>query len=1082
MCGFCGTALAAPLAAQEVRKTVSIVFSDLAGSTSLGEKLDPEALREVLGRYFDVMKAVLEEHGGTVEKYIGDAIMAVFGLPTVHEDDALRAVRAADGMKRALATLNDELDRVWGVRIINRTGVNTGEVVAGDAATMQRLVTGDAVNVAARLEQAAPPLEVLLGEPTYRLVRDVVEVEAVPPLELKGKAKRVPAYRLISVESIDAGARQRLAPIVGRERELSFLQSEFRRAVDERVCRFAVVLGEAGVGKSRLAEEMCAFVAEEASVFRGRCLPYGKGNTFWPILELVQRAASIARDDPPELARTKLFALLPEAEDALERVASAIGLSDVDFSIDEVFWGIRKLLEGLARERPLLVVLDDIHWAATTFLDLIEHLNQRLKDGPIVLLCLARPDLDDIRPEWTSGPVLRMELEPLSDEESALIVRNLLGEAGLADDVQGRIIRAAEGNPLFVEQMLSMLIDNDQLRQENGTWAAAGDLSELSVPPTIQALIGARLDLLTREERAVIEPASVIGFQFPHAALEELVPDAIRGSVHLHLASLSRKQLIRVDAAAPTESGGIYRFHHILIRDAAYQTLLKRTRATLHERFVGWAERVNRDRDRETEWEEILGFHLEQAHQYLAELGPLDAHGSELGVRASERLSSAGRKAFARNDMAAAANLLRRAVQLLPEHDPQRLRLLPPLGEALIGIGELAWAELFLDEAAAAAAENADEQLHAEATLVRLLLQRYTQELDRWTTTVLAEASRAIEIFEPTGDHRRLANAWRFLMNAHAVAYRFGELSAAAERAAEHARLAGDTRLQTGAAMGIARAAFSGPTPVPQAIARCEELLARASGDKSLEGVVLCLLAPLRAMQGEFDTARDLYARGRATLDDIGGKLTAAFTTFNLATVEMLAGEPSAAEQALRREYEALERIGEKYLRPTIAAELAAALAEQGRYREAEEFSRAAEELAADDDVISQALWRSTRARILAHGGDFEAAISLAQEAADLLATTEGLVRCADALMTLGEVLQQSGQRDAAANMVSEALGLYDRKGHEVAARAARTALAEIQTVASSLEDADVAVDEVEKVRPDQARKAVDHDSAAREL
>lgn len=299
LCGFCGSPLAPQLPAQEVRKTVTIVFSDLKGSTAMGEKLDSEAVREVMSRYFDEMKAALERHGGTVEKYIGDAIMAVFGLPRVHEDDALRAVRAAAEMRDHLAALNDELEERWGVTVGNRTGVNTGEVVAGDPTTGQRLVTGDTVNTAARLEQAAPTSQVLLGDTTYRLVRHAVEVEEVEPLELKGKAERVPAYRLVEVREAETIDRRRDSPLVGRERELDLLSGELAAATRDRSCRMVTIVAQAGVGKSRLIEEFGrSATASDARLLRGRCLPYGRGITFWPLVEIVRGAAAIADEDP----------------------------------------------------------------------------------------------------------------------------------------------------------------------------------------------------------------------------------------------------------------------------------------------------------------------------------------------------------------------------------------------------------------------------------------------------------------------------------------------------------------------------------------------------------------------------------------------------------------------------------------------------------------------------------------------------------------------------------------------------------------------------------------------------------------
>ena len=326
LCGFCGTPLAAAVPAQEIRKTVTIVFSDLKGSTDLGEKLDSESLRELMTRYFDTMRAELERHGGTIEKYIGDAIMAVFGLPTVHEDDALRAVRAAAGMQRALAELNDELDRIWGVRLANRTGVNTGEVVAGDPAGGQRLVTGDPVNTAARLEQAAPTNEIIIGDLTYRLVRHAVEVEPLEPLELKGKADRVAAYRLLAVRDLGSAGPLDPTPMVGRRLEMGRLREAFGAAAEGRVLRTVTVIGDAGVGKSRLIREFLASIQEDAYIVHGRCLAYGQGITFWPLVEIVRQAADIDEDDPPDRARAKLLGLLGDAQPA-DPVAPAIGLA-----------------------------------------------------------------------------------------------------------------------------------------------------------------------------------------------------------------------------------------------------------------------------------------------------------------------------------------------------------------------------------------------------------------------------------------------------------------------------------------------------------------------------------------------------------------------------------------------------------------------------------------------------------------------------------------------------------------------------------------------------------------------------------
>jgi predicted ATPase/class 3 adenylate cyclase len=1046
LCGFCGAQLTASLTPQEVRKTVTIVFSDLKGSTDLGEALDSEALREVMSRYFEVMRDALEQHGGTVEKYIGDAVMAVFGLPRVREDDALRAVRAAAAMQAALAELNDELERRWGVRLTNRTGVNTGEVVAGDPTLGQRLVTGDAVNVAARLEQAAPAHEILIGEPTYRLVRDAVEIEPVEPLELKGKAERVPAYRLLAVSGTDGVARRHDRPLVGRERELALLQAELDLVKASQACRLVTLIATAGVGKSRLIEEFAGRAGPETLFLRGRCLPYGRGITFWPLVEAVWEAAAIRDDDSPAEAIEKLRELAQGAnEGVVERVSAAVGLSDAEFPLLELFWGVRKLLEALARERPVVLVVEDVHWAETTLLDLVDHVLGAAEDVPLLVLCAARPEVMERR-DARQGALI--ELVPLSDAESALVIENLLGEAGLPAAAQRRVVESAEGNPLYVEQMLAMLIDDGLLRRVDGHWECESDLSSLAVPPTIHALLGARLDLLTPEERAVIEPAAVIGVVFQHQALESLVEEAMRPELDAALSALADKQLIRPDSAAGGERR--FRFEHILIRDAAYQGLLKRSRATLHERFVDWAERVNRERERETEYEEILGYHLEQAHRFLSELAPLDAHGHELGGRGALYLASAGRRAFGRTDMSAASNLLRRAATLLPESDRARLELLPALGEALMETGEFAWAELFLDEAVAGAAELQDERLKADAVLTRLLVHHHTaDDLGDWRAEVQREAERAIPILEALGAHAELAKAWQLLGFVHGSVCRYGEAAAAVQRAAEHARLAGDTRQEARNTSAYILAALNGPTPVDEVVERCEGLLNQGLANRQAEALVLRSLAHVCAMRGDFARGRELYTRARELLEDLGLAVFAASISIQSSSVEMLASDPAAAERELQRDTETLTTLGEKYFLPVLTGLLAQSVYAQGRSGEAAEISRIAEELAAEDDVEAQAVWRVVRARVLAEAGEHEDAERLAREAVELLRRTEATVKLADTLLDLAEVLISAGQIRAGRVALEEGSRLHQAKGNVVAHSRAQALLDELPFASS---------------------------------
>jgi class 3 adenylate cyclase/tetratricopeptide (TPR) repeat protein len=1014
------------------------VFSDLQGSTKLGEALDPESVRAVMTRYFDAMTAPLRRHGGTIEKFIGDAIMAVFGLPLIHEDDALRAVRAARETQAALAVLNDELERDFGVRLTSRTGVNTGEVVTGDAATAQRLVTGDTVNTAARLEQAAGPNEVLIGELTWRLVRDAVTIEAIEPLELKGKQERVAAYRLLDVAvDVDGAVRDGRQPLVGRADELAFLLAHFRRAVDERTPTMATVIGDAGVGKSRLIRDAVASIADEATVVSGRCLSYGDGTTFWPAIEAVRDAAGISPEDGPDAGREKLVALVVD-EAVVERLASILGLSEDPFSIDELFWAVRRWLETMAdRNGPICWVVDDIHWAEPTFLTLLQHVVESAVGHPIFIVCSARHELLDRARDWGQDGD-RITLAPLADADAGEVVANLLGRSGIPASVTDRVVTAAEGNPLFVEQLTSMLVDSGKLRPVDGGWEVAGDLSAIDVPPTIHALLAARLGLLRREERAVVEPASVVGLEFSEAAVVALVTETLIPEVPAHLGEIERKGLIEGGRTTALDEDG-FRFHHILIRDAAYQSLLKRDRSQLHERFVEWVDGVNQANERGAEFEEILGYHLEQAYRYLVDLGPLDDHGRALGSRASERLGSAGRRALARGDMSAAASLLRRASALL-EDGAELAALLVDLGEALTELGSFDEADEALVAAAAAASKAGDDRLGAKAELARLATTLYLGAAD-WGTRVDEVVPRSLRVFEEAGDHDGLALAWRLRVGRHGIAAEFAESARAAEQVVHLARLAGNRRYETRGASGYAQAALFGPTPVSEAIARCSDLLEQVDSDRRTGAFIRGVLAELTAMDNRIDEGRALLAASVSQLAELGSNVLASSSSSESARIEILAGNLSGAEELLWKDHHALTAMGERYLLPSVDGLLSRVLYTLDRFDEAEELAVAVRDMAIEDDIDAQALWRSVRAMLLARHGEVEEAITLSLEAIDMRRRSDAIVFLADALSDFAEVLRFSGREDEVRAVRTEALNLYARKGDVVSAGRLRALL-----------------------------------------
>jgi predicted ATPase/class 3 adenylate cyclase len=1062
LCGYCGTplgtqppvapgtdspgpgpgaglpaaaAVAPPVAlpAREVRKLVTLVFSDLKDSTALTASIDAEAMNEIKARYFSTMAAEIERHGGKVEKNIGDAIMAVFGLIRAREDDALLAVRAAAGMQQALAELNDELGRVYGVTLTNRTGVNTGEIVANtDPNATQNLATGDAVNVAARLEQNAPANEILMGEMTHALVRDNVEVERLE-LQLKGKAELVTAYRLVAVRTAPATARAADAPFIGRQFEMDILMGAFAEIAGTPVPRLVTVIGDAGVGKTRLVADFLRQVADRATILRGRCLAWGDGITFWPLLEVVRQAAGIGEDDSTEAAHQKVAALIPstdpERDAIVDRVTSAIGLAGGSFPVAELFWGARKLLEAQAATRPLVVVVDDIHWAEETFLDFLGHVVESARAASILLVCTARSELLDENLQWTEQPKFeRIDLKPLGASDVEAMIDALLGKAAVSDAVRAKVVAAAEGNPLYVEQMISHLRER----------AGGSDDDEVVVPPTIHALLAARLDALSREERAIVDPASVIGLVFPEPAIEELVPDAIRPTVTAYLSGLERKQFVH---ALDGGDDPAFRFHHILVRDAAYQSLLKRARATLHERFVTWAERVNRERDRETEFEEILGYHLEQAVRYRSELGPLDSTGREIADRAATKLAGAGRRAFSRGDTPAACNLLRRAAALLPADQPSRIELLTELADALMEEGAFDEAAASLDEARDGAARIGDERLAARATLGRRTLDLHVSA--GGLGEVLVDAGSAIRTFEAAGDEAGLARAWRLMMLVHGTTGAYDEAASAAKLVVDHARAAGDARLATRGAIGYAVSALHGPTPASEALRRSEQLVVDVAGDRKAEAVISGVLAQLHAMRGDFERGRELYGRARSMLHDLGPSVTAASTSTESSRVEILAGDVAAAERELRRDYAALTELGEQYYLSTVAALLAGVLEARDELAEAEALSRSAEALADDGDVFSQVAWRGARARVLARTDRLDEAERLARQAVAMAAGTVDITLHADALADLATVLATIGRRDDADELWGQALALYERKEDLVSAERIRARLAD---------------------------------------
>ena len=1032
-CGYCGAELRPSSPARETRKTVTILFTDVTGSTTLGEQVDPESLRDIMGRYFASMREVIERHGGTVEKYIGDAVMAVFGVPLVHDEDALRAVRAAAEMREALERLNVGLLAERGVTLEARSGVNTGSVVVGSGGPGEAIVVGDAVNVAARLQTAAAPGEIVIGGATHALVRDAVDVGPPESLELKGKADPVLAFRLHKVAPGAEGHRRRLdAPMVGRERELDALQQAFERTVSATSCQLFTILGSAGVGKSRLVAEFLGSIRDRASVVRGRCLPYGEGITYWAVAEIIREATGIRDGDTAETALERIdsfVAGLPEATAIARGLTGLIGL-EASAAREELVWAFRRGLEHVAEARPLVVLIDDIHWAEPTMLDLIESIADLARDSPILFICPARPEFLDDRPTWGGGKInaTTILLEPLTEGSALALIDELVPGGALPLAVRARIADAAEGNPLYVEEFLSTLIDDGALAADGDAWIASRDLESIAVPPTIQALLAARLDRLAPEERAVAERASVVGRVFDQPSVVALSPAEVRSEVPRNLIGLVRKELIRPDRSGLAQ-GDAFRFRHMLIRDAAYERLPKSERAELHELFAGWLDQVAGDR--QSEVEEMVGHHLEQAYRYRKELAPVDERGRDLASRAAQRLISAGGRALERSDVEATVNLYGRAAGLLDPADPTRLAILPDLARVLDANGRFDDAKALFTEALEQSDAAGDQRALARTRVMRYLV--LNSDLSSDDLRQVADDCDAI--FEALDDDRGLAMAWRLRGEASWKDGKVAGDEAALARALEHARRAGSHWEETEIVLGMSIDLYWGPTPVPDAIRWCNDVRARAPDDRALEMGIAHALAHMHARLGDFELARSLAARCLEIANESGQRSEAATLTEVAADVETLAGDPAAAARILAEGCDWWLAMGKTQF--VLEALRARAEIASGQSVDLERLAGMAERTSPH----VRGLLEAAMAGGSLTAGRLAEAERHARSAVDYFATTDFITFHAESALILGDVLRAAGRRAEADTAYRAALDLFTQKGSVVGERIAAARL-----------------------------------------
>jgi tetratricopeptide (TPR) repeat protein len=898
------------------------------------------------------------------------------------------------------------------VRLECRLGVATAEALVGGPGGPLRFA-GDAEVQAIALAEAADAEQIFISRPTQELAAAAIEAERAGPdrfvLRSAHEAMRPLALRLD-------------VPLVGRNKEMRQLEAAWAQATQEQMTIFVTVIGDAGLGKTRLVHEFARRLGHEVNVLTGRCLSYGEGITFWPLREMVRQAGA----DPDSPDRIKdLLDGESDAAQVADRLSRALGLGNQGRSdAAEIFWAARRLLETIARSRPLLVIFEDLHWAEPTFLDLVESLAVKPGRSPLVLVCIARPELVEQRPAWAAGTevAVSIELMPLADASSAALLESLAGDQRISRSTQARVLETAAGNPLYLEQLAVSL-------SEQGESQARPVL-----PPTIEALLTARLQRLGPGASSVLACAAVVGKNFGVDAVRELLPPEARDPLSRNLKTLISKGLVERGPPGmnPVEE---YGFRHILIQEAAYRAIPKSLRAELHHRFADWLEYIFLTPAMQRP--EILGYHLEQSVRYLSELRPAEAESSPLSRRAAVHLENAGRAAHDRGDDLAALNLLDRAAALFPADDPAVGRLYTSLGMALMEAGQLERAGTTLDHAQRIAAADGNEDQHAHARVQALLLGLKVDpdDAEMQIGNALPELRRQ---FDRSEDELGLCRILQLEAALHWDHARSAAAEDAWQRAAGYARSLNDRRELVEILCWLASAALWGPTPAPEGIQRCKGYLDEIGNHAFGKAVILLQLAGLYAMQDDVEAAHAALNNARILLDTLGPTITAAITE-PADLIAMLAGDPAAAEKHLRLQYDTLHQMGERRYLATTAAKLARAIAAQGpsRYDEATRLIAISQEAAAGEDMSAQALSQGLSARIFADRGQHREAEELARSAVALAAQTDLLNRHADTLLDLAHVLAAAGRIPEAYAAATRALDLYKRKSNLPGAREA---------------------------------------------
>ena len=937
----------APIEEAGERRLVSVLAADIPTEE------DPEVLRGLLRRVLAAATDAVARHGGELERFGPEGLVAVFGANGSREDDALRAVRAAVELHEAAEV---------------PVGVATGDAVIGG----EPRVAGSAVRRAAGLARTGKG--VLVGPRTLALVREAVTVE-----EAAGIARVLTVHPARPVPRDDT-------PLVDRTEELA----RVRAALAAGPAATFTVVGEAGIGKSRLARELVR--SFEGAVLVGRCASYGQGATFLPLADAlrgVDAAATLAGSDDAALVVTRIA--------ALEGAVQAPG------TLGESYWAVRRLLESLAAVRPLLLVLDDVHWAEPALLDLVDYVDARVGEAPLRILCLARPELLDARPGWTAHS---LTLEPLGDQET----RELVGAtAELEDAARERIVELAEGNPLYAQQLTAFAAESGKALEPG------------AMPATIDAVLAGRLGRLDAHERATLQRAAVVGRVFSRGAVAALAPPDL--AVDAHLLALARRGFVKA-LPDPLPGDDAYRFHHGLLRDAAYVTLTKDQRADLHERVAAWLDRDGPGDDA------LVGYHLEQA----AELHP----DPDVTEAAGERLGRAGYRAAARGDTSAAGTLLERSVTLLPS-GARRAELLWELAiqRRLAGRPDAANA---LDDAGSEAGRHGDRRVAARVAAERAAWGLGTGAVS--PEEALTPAAEAIAILEEADDLRGQGRAWLTIAGAHNFRCEMARMGEAHAHAESCARQIG---FSTAASIGGQSASLLyGPTPAPSAISACFDLLERA--DLAGRANVLASLGALHGLIGRYSEADDLLAESRAAYLEVGMAMPLHNSWSHAAfSVARLSGRLDEAETIARTSMDALLKLGETAWVATRAAQQADLALDHGADTSASKLATLAKRHASRHDVLVQILVMRIQARLKARRSDAVAAERRARRAVRLSEQTDDLSARADTLVALAEVLLLGGREADASEAAAEADALYEAKENLAGRDRARALLSTVQ-------------------------------------